>query len=120
MSSYEMLISDWSSDGCSSDLPRHYLWLLQMLRNCTANRYAVNKARMVRLSEYSRDCLAELRAEIGLDYEDRQLGTVQLFRTQAQLDGAVKDIEVLKQRSAERRVGKEGVSTFRSRGWPDH
>jgi D-amino-acid dehydrogenase len=77
--------------------PRQYLWLLQMLRNCTANRYAVNKARMVRLSEYSRDCLAELRAEIGLDYEDRQLGTVQLFRTQAQLDGAAKDIEVLKQ-----------------------
>ncbi len=77
--------------------PHQYLWLLQMLRNCTANRYAVNKARMVRLSEYSRDCLAELRAEIGLDYEDRQLGTVQLFRTQAQLDGAVKDIEVLKQ-----------------------
>ena len=28
-----------------------------MLRNCTAARYAINKARMVRLAEYSRDCL---------------------------------------------------------------
>jgi D-amino-acid dehydrogenase len=30
-------------------------WLLAMLRNCTAARYAVNKSRMVRLAEYSRD-----------------------------------------------------------------
>ena len=33
-----------------------------MLRNCTAARYEINKARMVRLAEYSRDCLRALRA----------------------------------------------------------
>ncbi|MEO6102464.1 MAG: D-amino acid dehydrogenase [Pseudoxanthomonas sp.] len=77
--------------------PHQYLWLAQLLRNCTAARYAVNKARMVRLSEYSRDCLDELRAETGIAYEGRQLGTTQLFRTQAQLDGAAKDIAVLEQ-----------------------
>jgi D-amino-acid dehydrogenase len=77
--------------------PQQYLWLLQMLRNCTASRYAINKARMVRLSEYSRDCLDELRAETGLAYEGRQLGTMQVFRTQAQLDGADKDTAVLDQ-----------------------
>ena len=74
-----------------------YLWMAQMLRNCTASRYAVNKERMVRLSEYSRDCLDELRAETGISYEGRTLGTTQLFRTQAQLDGAAKDIAVLQQ-----------------------
>ena len=74
-----------------------YLWMAQMLRNCTASRYAVNKERMVRLSEYSRDCLDELRAETGIAYEGRSLGTTQLFRTQAQLDGAAKDIAVLKE-----------------------
>ncbi len=68
-----------------------------MLRNCTASRYAVNKERMVRLSEYSRDCLDELRAETGIAYESRTLGTTQLFRTQAQLDAAAKDIAVLEQ-----------------------
>ena len=72
-----------------------YLWMAQMLRNCTANRYAVNKERMVRLSEYSRDCLDELRAETGISYEGRQLGTTQLFRTQAQVDAAAKDMAVL-------------------------
>ncbi|WP_185266023.1 D-amino acid dehydrogenase [Halopseudomonas xiamenensis] len=74
-----------------------YLFMARMLRNCTTARYAVNKERMVRLSEYSRDCLDELRAETGIQYEGRQRGTTQLFRTQAQLDGAAKDIAVLEQ-----------------------
>lgn len=74
-----------------------YLFMAQMLRNCTAARYAVNKERMVRLSEYSRDCLDELRIETGIQYEGRQLGLTQLFRTQAQLDSAAKDIKVLEE-----------------------
>jgi len=77
--------------------PRQYLWLLQMLRNCTAKRYATNKARMLRLARYSAGCLNELADELGIDYEARKLGTLQLFRTQAQLDGAGSDIAVLEQ-----------------------
>ncbi|AJY13360.1 D-amino acid dehydrogenase [Burkholderia dolosa] len=71
-------------------------WMWQMLRNCTADRYAVNKGRMVRLAEYSRDCLQALRADTGIQYEGRTGGTLQLFRTQQQLDGAAKDIAVLR------------------------
>lgn len=70
-------------------------WTLQMLRNCTTERYGINKSRMVRLAEYSRDCLKELRAETGIAYEGRQLGTLQVFRTNKQFDGAAKDITVL-------------------------
>ncbi|AOR67285.1 D-amino acid dehydrogenase small subunit [Burkholderia stabilis] len=72
-------------------------WMWQMLRNCTAERYAVNKGRMVRLAEYSRDCLQTLRADTGIQYEGRTGGTLQLFRTQQQLDGAAKDIAVLQE-----------------------
>jgi D-amino-acid dehydrogenase len=68
----------------------------QMLRNCSPDRYAVNKERMVRLAEYSRDCLAQLRADTGVRYEGREGGTLQVFRTQAQLDGVAKDVAVLK------------------------
>lgn len=70
-------------------------WMWQMLQNCTAERYAVNKNRMVRLAEYSRDCLMALRAETGIEYEGRTGGTLQVFRTQQQFDGAAKDIAVL-------------------------
>jgi D-amino-acid dehydrogenase len=72
-------------------------WMWEMYRNCDAGRYAVNKERMVRLAEYSRDCLRALRQSTGIEYEGRQSGTLQLFRTQAQFDGAAKDIEVLRQ-----------------------
>ncbi len=71
-------------------------WGLQMLRNCTAARYEINKGRMVRLAEYSRDVLREMRAELGLAYDERAQGTLQLFRTQKQFDGTGADIEVLK------------------------
>ncbi|WP_075791604.1 D-amino acid dehydrogenase [Massilia putida] len=72
-------------------------WMWEMYKNCDADRYAINKERMVRLAEYSRDCIRALRAETGIAYEGRQQGTLQLFRTQAQFDGAAKDIEVLKE-----------------------
>jgi D-amino-acid dehydrogenase len=72
-------------------------WMWQMLQNCTAERYAINKSRMVRLAEYSRDCLQALRADTGIQYEGRTGGTLQVFRTQQQLDGAAKDIAVLKE-----------------------
>jgi D-amino-acid dehydrogenase len=72
-------------------------WMWQMLQNCTPERYAVNKERMVRLAEYSRDCFKALRAATGIQYEGRQQGTTQLFRTQKQLDDAAKDIQVLQE-----------------------
>jgi D-amino-acid dehydrogenase len=72
-------------------------WMWQMLQNCTAERYATNKERMVRLAEYSRDCFKVLRASTGIEYEGRQQGTTQLFRTQKQLDDAAKDIQVLEE-----------------------
>ena len=70
-------------------------WTLKLLRNCTAKRYDTNKERMVRLAEYSRDCLAELRASTDIAYEARTQGTLQVFRTQKQLDAEAKDIAVL-------------------------
>jgi D-amino-acid dehydrogenase len=71
-------------------------WGLAMLRNCTAARYEVNKSRMVRLAEYSRDCLRELRDDTGIRYDERMQGTLQLFRTQVQLDATGADVAILK------------------------
>jgi D-amino-acid dehydrogenase len=77
--------------------PVMWWWMLKMLRNCTAERYAINKSRMIPIAEYSRDCLRALRAEIGIKYDERSQGTLQLFRKQKQLDGTADDIAVLKQ-----------------------
>ena len=77
--------------------PAMWRWMLQMLRNCNQRSYHVNKSRMVRLAEYSRDCLRDLRGDIGLAYDERQQGTLQLFRQSKQLEDAAADIAVLKQ-----------------------
>ena len=70
-------------------------WMAQMLRNCTGSRYAVNKERMTRVAEYSRDMLRQLRADTGISYDQRTLGTLQVFRTDKQLAAVQNDIAVL-------------------------
>ncbi|MDU2942090.1 MAG: D-amino acid dehydrogenase [Enterobacteriaceae bacterium] len=82
-----------SLDGTPSQLK----WMWQMLRNCDTRHYMENKGRMVRLAEYSRDCLKALRAETGIQYEGRQGGTLQLFRTAQQYENAARDIAVLEE-----------------------
>ncbi len=77
--------------------PLQWSWLLQMLKNCTEAAYRTNKSRMVRVADYSRSALADLRAETGIEYDQRERGTLQLFRTQAQLDHVGDDLRVLQQ-----------------------
>jgi D-amino-acid dehydrogenase len=70
-------------------------WMIKMLGQCNETAYNTNKSRMMALAEYSRDQFIEMRAQLGIQYDDRQKGTLQLFRTQKQVDGALKDIRVL-------------------------
>ena len=77
--------------------PAMWKWSAQMITNCTEEAYAVNKARMVRISNYSRDVMPDLIAETGIDYDGREQGTLQLFRTQKQMKGSKADQEILAQ-----------------------
>jgi len=70
-------------------------WMWNMLINCSVSHYAVNKQRMVHLAEYSRDRFKDLRAATNIQYQGRQQGTLQLFRTEEQYQSAQKDISVL-------------------------
>lgn len=72
-------------------------WMAQMLKNCNPQSYAVNKERMMRVAEYSRDCLRELRKDTGINYENRAKGTLQLFRKEAQMEAVQRDISVLEE-----------------------
>ncbi len=75
--------------------PFMWRWMTLLLRNCTEAAYHRNKARMVRLAEYSRDCLRALRQETGIEYDARSRGTLQLFRTRKQIDHIPEDTRVL-------------------------
>ena len=75
--------------------PRLYGWLARMLANCTEEAYTRNKGRMVRLAEYSRDVLRDLRHDTGIEYDHRERGTLQLFRTLKQVEHVGDDTKVL-------------------------
>src|SRR3546814_3438974 len=94
---YEMRISDWSSDVCSSDL-----------RRCTwAHRFEVH--------DESQAVADGIRREI----EDFAPDALLCFDLEAAAIGRFLSAAV-RMRSEERRVGKECVSTCRSRWSPYH
>lgn len=77
--------------------PAQWQFMLSMLANCTEKAYAINKSRMVRVSEYSRHCINHLQDELQLPFEARKQGLLQVFRSQKQIDDAAKDIAVLQE-----------------------
>ncbi len=79
-------------------------WMFKMLAECSADRYSLNKERMLRVAEYSRDMFRQLRADTGIQYQGRQLGTLQLFRKDEEVLAAKKDIRVLQELGIEHQV----------------
>src|SRR3546814_4980685 len=93
---YEMRISDWSSDVCSSDLLGRRPFLQQLERRLTGER-EIKAARLLT------DLVPEVLPEQFLD--------IRLVIDHQDAHG---------HRSEERRVGKECVSTCRSRWSQSH
>jgi D-amino-acid dehydrogenase len=90
--------------------PSMWRFVAAMLANCTEARYRRNKSRMVPLAEYSRDCLRALRRDAAIAYDERSLGTLQLFRTPQQVEGTAKDVEILREFGVRYEVlDREGV-----------
>jgi D-amino-acid dehydrogenase len=65
--------------------PALWRWLMQMLGNCTAHKYLVNKERQLRLARYSHAQLAALRADTGIDYDARARGVLVVERDAREL-----------------------------------
>lgn len=72
-------------------------WASKMVANCTMPRYQINKARMLSIANHSRACLEQLRNEHAIEYQGRQFGTLQVFRTTQQLTAIEKDLKLLEQ-----------------------
>src|SRR3546814_19494954 len=99
-----MRISDWSSDVCSSDLEATTLSIPSSSRSRTdrARRMARKPITMLAIASVTRSREAYL--------------------THAEIDGSLtmKADKAMTMRSEERRLGKECVSTCRSRWEADH
>lgn len=70
-------------------------WMLKMLGQCSSQAFDVNKERMLRVARYSAECFRELNSELTLDYDVRMKGTLEVFRSQKEMDAAASDVAVL-------------------------
>ncbi|MGY2576133.1 D-amino acid dehydrogenase [Vibrio sp. C8] len=77
--------------------PQMLQWMTQMLANCQLARYQINKSRMLAIANHSRECLKELKKHHNVEYQGRQKGTLQVFRTEKQLISIEKDMKLLEQ-----------------------
>ena len=75
--------------------PTMWGWCARLVQNCNPRDYGINKGRMVRISNYSRDALTDLLAEVPLDFDMQEKGTLQLFRTDKQVKASKADQDVL-------------------------
>src|SRR3546814_17876112 len=103
-----MRISDWSSDVCSSDLLDHFLFFIHghfLLQGC---RLSTDDAPHLRRWMVT-------GVEIRVEFAEGGLQRLESIR-----QSLGHSIAAEEERSEERRVGKEGVSTCRSRWSPYH
>src|SRR3546814_14251621 len=110
-----MLISDWSSDVCSSDL----IWNTPAIFELAARGSNARRDRFANFLRCKGDALArtfyEFLLTIDAAQKTRAIAECGIDRTLWRLDRII-----TRHRSEERRVGKECVSTCRYRWSPCH
>lgn len=76
-------------------------WCLRFLAECTPARTERNIASIVALGLYSRDSLRELRAELGINYDDLQRGILHFYTNEAEFEAAQKPAEIMRAHGCE-------------------
>src|SRR3546814_13812009 len=111
---YEMRISDWSSDVCSSDLGQHGDQRRHPTRQIERGREREQRRRRPRQRRSDRD-FADVAGFAPAPRLPAPPGDQRRHR-----DDADEGVDRIETRSEERRVGKESVSTCSSRWAPYH
>jgi D-amino-acid dehydrogenase len=83
---------------------RQWLWGLQFLRECTPARTRHNIGQIVRLGTYSREVLQQLRAQLGLRYDERTQGILHFYTQRKEFDAALAPAEQMRALGCERQV----------------
>ncbi len=70
--------------------PALWSWSLRFLANCLPGRSRLNARRMLRVSLYSRQALAELREETAIQYDQISKGILHLYESHQEFERALK------------------------------
>lgn len=83
---------------------RQWMWGLQFMRECTPARTRHNIEQIVRLGTYSRDTLQQLRAERGIQYDQRTQGILHFYTNPKEFEGAEAPAAQMRALGCDRRV----------------
>ncbi|MAW33737.1 MAG: amino acid dehydrogenase [Proteobacteria bacterium] len=76
--------------------PKQWSWALKFLRECLPSRTQNNTLTCLRLADYSRNKLKELRAETGITYDDLQKGILTLHSDEREFEMACNRVDIFK------------------------
>ncbi|HVI50381.1 MAG TPA: D-amino acid dehydrogenase [Candidatus Sulfotelmatobacter sp.] len=82
--------------------PALWTWGARFLLNCTARRAHANTDRTLRVAVYSRACLQALRQLTGLQYDQKTLGILHIYRDTNEFENARKASELMNSLGLER------------------
>lgn len=68
--------------------PARWTWLLRFLHECSPARHLRNADAIASLAVHSAECLRQLRADTGLQYEERTRGILHLLYNERELEHA--------------------------------
>nr|CAX84011.1 D-amino acid dehydrogenase small subunit [uncultured bacterium] len=75
--------------------PAQWAWGLRFLANCTAAKARINTEKALRLALYSRECLAGIRAETGIEYDRIGRGILHIYRDAREFETALPQAELM-------------------------
>lgn len=81
--------------------PSQWAWGLRFLRECTPGRTSANTVAILHLALYSRTLLKQLRAGLGLEYDQRR-GILHFYTDPAEFEHAIPQAELMRQYGCER------------------
>lgn len=84
--------------------PALWSWCLRFLANCTEARTNTNIERMMRIALYSRDSLAELRKQTGIQYDQLNKGILHIYQDERELDAACNRAREMNKMGLDRRL----------------
>jgi D-amino-acid dehydrogenase len=88
---YSDLRADWNQ----------WAWGLSFLRECTPSRTRHNIRQIVNLGMFSRATLQQLRAQTGLQYQQRTQGILHFYTSQAEFDAAQEPARIMREHGCE-------------------
>jgi len=83
---------------------QQWLWALRFARECLPGRFQRNARRLASLARYSRDCLAALRNETGIEYERVARGILHFCTEQSEFEALAKHAAGMRSLGIEREI----------------